>query len=230
MTDSKNFIYKFRVLFLMLISTLTLMANPYILTHDGLIDQRAQDKIFEIGSETKQKLGVNIYVDIKENNGLNVTLPREKRILLMKSIEKNIVKDIKKPYAVLVIAVDQKYANILMSDDLVNIIDRDDILDGYVIPLLASKDKNTLFAKTSAALLNGFAQMADAVADSKNIKLESSIGSAGKVAGTIWKMLMYTLVLTGIILYIVIIMREKKYKNMTKEEFEELKQMDKNGK
>lgn len=227
MTHSKNLIYKLRILFLMLLSTVTLVANPYILTHDGLIDQRAQDKILEIGTEVKLKLGVNIYVDIKENNGLNMSLSREKRIILMKNIEKNMVKNLKTPYAVLTISVDQMYANILMSDELKEIIDRDDILDGYVIPLLASKDKNTLFAKTSAALLNGFAQIADSIANAKNIKLESSIGNEGKVAGTIWKMLMYTLVLTGIILYIVIIMREKKYKNMSKEELAELEKNEK---
>ena len=197
-------------------TTLSLMANPYILTHDGLIDQRAQNKILEIGNEVKAKLGVNIYIDIKENNGLNITLVREKRIKLMKIIERNLVKDLKKPYVVLTISVDQMYANILMSDDLKDIIDRDNILDGYVIPLLASKDKNTLFAKTSASTLNGFAQIADSIAQSKNIELESSIGSEGKVAGTIWKMFMYTMVLTGIILYVVIIMREKKWKKLLK--------------
>jgi len=211
----------------MLTATLTLMANPYILTHDGLIDKRAQDKILQIGTESKLKLGINIYVDIKEDNGLNMSLPREERIKLMKNIEKNMIKNLQKPYAVLTIAVDQMYANILMSDDLKDIIDRDDILDGYVIPLLASKDKNTLFAKTSAALLNGFGQIADSVASSKNIKLESSMGNEGKIAGTMWKMLMYTLVLTGIILYAVIIMREKKYKNMTKEELEEMERNEK---
>ena len=213
----------------MLISILPLTANPYIITHDGLIDQRAQDKIYQIGTESKLKLNVNIYIDIKENNGLNINLERKERIVLMKSIEKDMVKNLKPPYAVLTIAVDQMYANILMSDDLKNIIDRDDILDGYVIPLLASKDKNTLFAKTSAATLNGFAQIADSIAMSKNIKLESSIGSEGKVAGTIWKMLMYTLVLTGIILYAVIIMRERKYKNISKDELEKLAKMEKNG-
>ena len=218
---------KLKILFLTLLSTLTLMANPYILTHDGLIDQRAQDKILQIGNEAKQKLGINIYVDIKENNGINMSLSREERIELMKSIEKDIVKDLKKPYALLTIAIDQMYANILLSNDLKDIIDRDDILDGYVIPLLASKDKNTLFAKTSAALLNGFGQIADSVANSRDIKLESSMGNEGKVAGTIWKMLMYTLVLTGIILYAVIIMREKKYKSMSKEELDELERNEK---
>ena len=114
-----------------------------------------------------------------------------------------------------------------MSDDLKDIINKDEILGGYVIPLLASKDKNTLMAKASAATLNGFAQIADSIAESKNIKLNSSIGHEGKTTGTIWKVFMYTLVITGVLLYIVIIMREKKYKNMTKEEIEK---MEKDGK
>lgn len=210
---------KSKIFLLLTVFITGLFANqhPFILTHDGLIDQRAQDKIFEIGTEVKSKLNVNLYIDIKENNGLNVKLPREERIKLMKKIEQNIVRDLPKPYAVLAISVDQLYASILMSDDLKLIIDRDDVLDSYVIPLLASKDKNTLFAKTSAATLNGFAQMADSIANARDIKLVSSIGNEGKVASTIWKMFMYTIVLTGIILYAIIIMKERKYRKKAKE-------------
>ena len=177
-----------------------------------LIDQRAQVKILEIGNETKSKLNVNLYVDIKENNGINPKEDRTIRMSLMKEKEQELVKNLQKPYAVLTLSIDQLYANILMSDDLKSVIDRDDILDNYVIPLLASKDKNSLFAKTSAATLNGFAQMADSIASSKNIKLDSSIGSEGKTAGTIWKVFMYTLVVVGLFLYVIIILREKKYK------------------
>lgn len=197
---------------LLFITTLGANQNPYILKHDGLIDQRAQTKIFEIGSEVQSKLNVNIYVDVKENNGLDMDLSREERIKLMKDIEKNIVKDLKKPYVVIALAIDQIYANILISDSLKDVVDRDEILDGYVIPLLASKDKNTLFAKTSAAVLNGYAQVADSIANDKDIKLNSSMGSGNKTFSTIWKMFMYTLVLGGIIIYAIIVMREKKFR------------------
>lgn len=186
--------------------------NPFILKHDGLIDKRAQEKIFQIGSEAKSKLNVNIYAFIIENNGIDTKLPIKERKVLMKQYEQMIVKDLKKPYAMLTIIIDQKYANILMSNELKEKMDRGDILDSYVIPLLASKDKNSLFAKTSAAMLNGYAQIADSIASSQNIKLESSIGSEGKTASTVWRVFMYTLVLTGIILYAVIVMRERKYK------------------
>jgi alpha-beta hydrolase superfamily lysophospholipase len=35
----------------------------------------------------------------------------------------------------------------LFSDELKEVLDKNDILNGYVVPLLASKDKNTHFAK-----------------------------------------------------------------------------------
>jgi len=199
-------------LFFLLFITVIAQANqnPYILTHDGLIDIRAQDKILEIGNETKSKLKVNLYVDIKENNGINPKEKRDIRKTLMKQKEQEMVKNLQKPYAVLTISIDQLYTNILMSDDLKDIIDRDDILDNYVIPLLASKDKNSLFAKVSASMLNGYAAIADTLAESKDIKLESSIGNAGKVSGTIWRVFMYTIVVLGLLAYTYAILRKRK--------------------
>jgi len=186
--------------------------NPYVLLHDGLIDQRAQGKIFQIGSEVQSKLGVKLYAFIKEDNGMNPKLPFKERKALMKKYEKMITKDLEGSYAVLALVLDQRHATILMTDDLKEIIDKRDVLDGYVTPVLASKDKNTLFTKTSAAILNGYAQMADSVAEARGVELMSSIGSGNKTFSTIWKMFMYTLVLGGIILYAIIVMKEKKYK------------------
>ena len=203
---------KLLYLLLVFIANVHATTHPYILSHDGLIDARAQDKILEIGNETKAKLNVNLYINIKENNGIDIKEEHNIRREQMKLKEQLLVQNLEKPYAVLSISIDQLYTNILISDDLKEIIDRDDILDNYVIPLLASKDKNSLFAKTSAAVLNGFAQMADSVAESKNIKLDSSIGSEGKTAGTIWRVFMYTLVVAGLLLYILVILRERKYK------------------
>ncbi len=196
----------------------TIMANttPYILLHDGLIDARAQTKINQIGTEVKEKLQTKIFLHIVENNGINMDLSRDERIKKMREYDNQVLsvltKEERDNFALLTLAIDQKYANIIMSDNLKDIIDRADILSGYVIPLLASKDKNTLFAKTSAACLNGYAQIGDSLADNKGIELTSSIGSAGKTAGTIWKMFMYTMVLVGIIAYAMIVMRQKKYK------------------
>ncbi len=187
-------------------------ANVFIIKHDGLIDQRAQGKINEIGTEANTKLNTNIYIYIVENNGINMKKDRESRIKQIRQFDEIIIKKLpnQNNYAILVLSIDQLYANILLSKNLKDIVNKREILDEYVIPLLASKDKNTLFAKTSAAALNGYAQIADSIANSKNIKLDSSIGSGGKTAGTIWKVFMYSLVLFGIIAYAIIVMRQRK--------------------
>jgi hypothetical protein len=197
----------------------------FILNTGGLLDERAFIKINEIGSEVKSKLNMNIYLDVKGNNGINPDLPMREKIKLMKQKEAELVANLVKPYVILTIALDQKYSNILYSQGLKNIIDRDDILDGYVIPLLAAKDKNTLISKVSASVFNGYAQIADSIAKSKDIKLVSSIGSEGKTASSIWKVFMYTMVLIGIISYFFIILKEKKY---TKE-FYRRKELEKNN-
>ena len=201
------------ILFVFLyINMLNAASNSFIIKHDGLIDQRAQNKINEIGLELQQKLHVNAYVYITENNGINPDDPREKRLKQMKKFDKIILSKITTTsnYVVLLISIDQSYANILASDNIKNIIDKDEILDGYVIPLLASKDKNSLFAKTSAAMLNGYAQIADSIANNKDIKLVSSIGSEGKVTSSIWKVFMYSMVVFGIGAYTMIVMKQKK--------------------
>ena len=100
--------------------------------------------------------------------------------------------------------------NLLFSDDLKEVINKDEILDGYVVPLLASKDKNTLFAKVSAASLNGYAAIADIIAEAQNIKLESSIGNSGKVSSTIWRVVMYTLIVLGLLAYTYAILKKRK--------------------
>jgi len=197
--------------FLLLIFSLKLLANQFVLNHSGLVDPRAIVKINQIGNEVKLKLNLNLYLDVKGDNGIDLNLPMKEKIKLMKKKEKELVKNLKKPYIILTMALDQMYVNILYSDEkLASIVNKDEILNDYVIPLLASKDKNSLKSKISAAVLNGYAEIADRVAKYKNIELKSSIGSSGKVAGTIWKIFMYSVVLVGIVLFTVIIMRERK--------------------
>ena len=112
---------------------------------------------------------------------------------------------------VLTFSLDQTHVNLLRSKDLVKALDKDDILDSYVIPLLASKDKNSTLAKVSAAVLNGYDEIAAQIVKSKGLeKLDSALGDSGRTFSAIWRVLMYSLVLFGIIAYTFIILRSKK--------------------
>jgi len=207
------------IFLMMFIFVSTILANPktYIINHSGLMDQRAYTKINSIGAEVESKVNIQIYLDIKGSVKIDTKLPREQRFKLIKKIEQDLLKTVssktKKDFIILTMAIDQHYTNLLYSNDkLKEIVSKDEILNEYVIPLLSSHDKNIIKSKVSAASLNGYAQIADLLADTKGIELESSIGSAGKVVGEIWKVFMYTMFFIGIISYTYVIMREKKAK------------------
>ena len=187
-----------------------LFAQGFIINDDKLIDDRAKEKINQIGDEVKSKLGVNVYVYVKSTLGLDENIKTKEKIDIIKNNESQIISTLEKPYVLLSVYVEETQVSLLFSDELKTIIDKDDILDGYVVPLLASKDKNTLFAKVSASSLNGYAAISDTIAESKNIKLESSIGSGGKVSSTIWRVLMYTIVILALFAYTYAVLIKRK--------------------
>ncbi|MBP7748734.1 MAG: hypothetical protein KA070_01160 [Aliarcobacter sp.] len=205
-----NFLKVGVIFSLLLFLCSNLSAQQYILNDDKLIDDRAKEKINQIGDEVKSKLGVNIYIYAKSNLGLEENIKTKDKIDFIRNNESQIISTLEKPYVLLSIAVEETHVNLLFSDDFKSVLDKDDILDGYVVPLLASKDKNTLFAKVSAATLNGYAAIADIIAESKQIKLESSIGNAGKISSTIWRVVMYTLVVLGLLAYTYAVLKRRK--------------------
>jgi len=185
-------------------------AQTFILNDDSLIDNRVKEKITKMGSEVKSKLGVNIYVYAKSSLDLSKNIKTKEKIEAVKLHETELLKTLKNPYVILTIYLEENMVNLSFSDSLKEVIDKDDILNGYVVPLLASKDKNTLYAKVSAATLNGYAEIADSLANAQNIKLENSIESQGKVAGTIWRVFMYFLIISGILAYTYAVLRKRK--------------------
>ena len=202
---------KVKIIFLLLLSfPYSIFASEFILSSGGIIDIRAINKINDIGKETKEKLGVNIYLYVKKKLGLKTNISIQNKLKYIKQYEDKILKNLTKPYVLLTMSINDIHVNLYTSTSLKNIINKDDILDDYVVPLLASKDKNTVFSKTSAAVLNGYAAIADSIAEANDIELTSSIGSSSKVASTIWRVFIYTLVVFGLLVYIYAMLRRKK--------------------
>ena len=198
------------ILSLLFLFCQNLTAQTLILNDDKLIDDRAKEKINQIGAETKSKLGVNIYIYTKSTLGLDENIKTKDKLEVIKNHENQLLTILEKPYVLLSVFVEETHVNLLYSDEFKDVLNKDDILDGYVVPLLASKDKNTLFAKVSAATLNGYAAVADTIAESKNVKLESSIGNAGKISSTIWRVVMYTMIVVGLLAYTYAVLRKRK--------------------
>ncbi|MBU1667640.1 hypothetical protein KKC13_04420 [bacterium] len=220
----KSFLNKIGVLFALLL-TLTALTTAdtnasvpkkinidsrFILEGKKNIDPRAIEKIDAMGRELFLKTGVSVYIYATERYQ-NIAFDNTKsKMEFIKSFEENITKDLKEPFALLSVSVEDTHINIRHSDDLKGAIDRDNILDNNIIPVLASKDKNSVYAKMSAALLNGYAAITDSVAESKGVVLESSIGSGGTTFSAIWRVFMYFIIVTGLLAYTYAVLKSRK--------------------
>src|SRR5574344_448505 len=195
--------FKVGVIFSLLLFLFTnSFATNFIINDDNLIDSRAKTKI--------DKLGVNVYVHVKGTLGLDSKMPTKEKIEYIKTYESNILRDLESPYVILTVALEETHVNLYFSESLKDIIDKNSIVKDYVVPLLASKDKNTLPSKISAAALNGYSGIADSLANSKNIVLEKNIGNEGKVSSTIWRVFVYFLVISGLLAYTYAVLKKRK--------------------
>lgn len=220
----KSFFNKTGVLFALLLTlTVSITADTnmsvpkkinidsrYILEGEKNLDPRAIEKIDAMGSELFVKTGVSVYIYATERYQ-NIKFDNIKsKMAFIKSFEEDIIKDLKNPFVLLSVSVEDTHINIRSSDELTKVIDRDDILDNNIIPVLASKDKNSVYAKMSAALLNGYAAITDSVAESKGLVLESSIGSGGTTFSAIWRVFMYFIIVTGLLAYTYAVLKSRK--------------------
>ncbi|MBW6488474.1 3-dehydroquinate dehydratase [Sulfurimonas sp.] len=74
---------------------------------------------------------------------------------------------------------------------------------GTIIPLLAQKAKEgEVLGKYSGSMFNGYADIAEQIADSKGIVLENAVGNANQNSILLVKVLFYGFILYGIFLYI----------------------------
>lgn len=165
----------------------------FILKNDDILPQKTVNKIEEMGKELYEKTGVSVYLAaVKSLNDKNIL-----------EFEKNLSKNLKKPFILLTISINDKKIDIINSPELDNKFDKAQVLSpwpwsGSILPLLTTRSKNPK-ATIEAALLNGYADIVEQVANSYNVTLKSAIGSQNKVVFDILKILFY-----GIIILIIV--------------------------
>jgi len=137
--------------------------------NQNVVKQSSLDKITEISNELYLKTGVSIVAHFVQN--------AEGGIL---AYENNVSSKLNSPYVLIVLSAKDQKVDIVVSTDMQKVVNKNEILNTFIIPILAAEDKNSIDTKYSAALLNGIAEIADEIADSKKIKLNSSIGSESR--------------------------------------------------
>ncbi|MDR0762420.1 MAG: TPM domain-containing protein [Campylobacteraceae bacterium] len=148
--------------------------ESYIFNDDKIIGDKAVIKINEMGEELYRKSNISVYAFVSLSVGDESVNKTE--------YWSNFTKELKQPYVLLVMLTSDKVVDILYSPELEGKFDKAKILSPYpmtgsILPLLVLKKDYDNF---TAAILNGFADLAEQIAESYNIVLESAIGSSNR--------------------------------------------------
>jgi len=221
----KSFIKNVGVLFALLLTlTLTSLADnnisvpkinnidsKFILHGQDIIDPRTIEKIDIMGNELFLKTGVSLYIYASHHYSKEVNGDMKSKIAFIKGFESNITKNLKSPYGLLTLSFDDQHVNILWSSELNGMIDKSSVLNDSVIPLLSSPaDKNSLEAKVSVSLLNGYSTLVDSIAEAKGVKIDSAIHGNGQLVAKVWKIFMYIVLFGGLLTYLYALWKEKR--------------------
>lgn len=207
-----------RALILILLFTTSLTAQ-YLYKDEVVFNQAFKAEIEKLGLELYEKTGISLrLVMLKE-------LPDKMNIV---NYEKEIMADFTEPTILLTFSEMNSKVDILANEAslyeyfnkkqvlspvsspvqafviaLVNMDFSDMSSGGTILPLLAQKaKKGEVLGKYSGSMFNGYADIAEQIAKSKNVVLENAVGSANQTSILIVKVLFYGFIVYGIVLYI----------------------------
>ncbi len=173
--------------------------SDFIYEGDKLINDKTIEKMKEIGDELYKKTGVTIALVTKKH------LTKDEFI----KIKDRYLKELKAPYVLWIFSKtyedreDFGINQMFNSPDLEGKFDKDSLFSpftGTFTKLIVIKKSKT--DPTSAAFLNGYADLTDMIANSYGITLKSSIGHESHTFMNILRVLFYLLLLYFTWLYL----------------------------
>ena len=186
---------KFILIFIFLLSQSLALGANFVINNDEILSQKVSLKLNEIGSELYTKSGINLVVGVYKDGELE-TLFKEQNLSL--------------PYAFLLLIKDKKKVEIFADSNTSKLFNKEQILSvnpesGTIIPILVSKNGKDVY---NAAILNGYADIAEQIASSLNFQLESSVGNSNKTTLNFLRFFIY-----GLVAFFIIVVFYKKVKN-----------------
>ncbi|SFV67777.1 membrane protein [hydrothermal vent metagenome] len=167
---------KAKVRFSLLALLLPLLLNASHILKNDLLNPQASKLIENMGNELAEKTDIHGYV-IATNENFPVKF---NLVTYSKKYEDNM----SKPYVVLIFAANARLteksthrgriALIPSSTEVGKLYDKGDVIDA-TIDVVASKDKNTKEDKFNVGIVQGFSELADQIANAKNVKMTTTI-------------------------------------------------------
>jgi len=208
---------------ILIFSTSLLQSYEYLYKDEVIFNPAFNKEVNKLGSELYEKTGISLKLIMLRE------LPRDKSIV---EYEKELMQSFSEPTILLTFSeLDMRVDILANPTSLYKYFDKEQVLSpisspvqafvvallnldfsdmgsgGTILPLLAQKSKDgQQKGKYSGSMFNGYADIAEQVAKSKNIVLENAVGSANQTSIFIVKVLFY-----GVILYAIIMYIRKKY-------------------
>jgi len=168
--------FKAQVRFALLALLLPLLLNATHILKDDLLKPEAAKLIDTMADELLSKSGISGYVIATNENFPE----RYNLVAYSKKYEANI----SKPYVLLIFAPNAvitakskttgRVAIIPSSKNVSSLYDKSDVQDA-TIDVVAAKDKNSLEDKYNIGIVQGFSELADQIAKSRNVELTTTI-------------------------------------------------------
>jgi len=168
--------FKVQVRFALLALLLPLLLNATHILKDDILKPEASKLIEDMATELVSKTGINGYVVATNEN-----FPEKFNLV---EYSKKYEANVSKPYVMLIFAPNAvitakaettgRVALITSSKALVKLYDKSDVMDA-TIDVIAAKDKNTKEDKFNIGVVQGFSELADQIAASKNVELTTTI-------------------------------------------------------
>lgn len=183
---------KFALIFIILLWQNFAWGANFVINDDEILSQKVSQKLNEIGSELYRKSGINLVVGVYKDGELEALFKEQ---------------NLSSPFAFLALIRDKKKVEIFSDSKTSELFNKEQILSpnpesGTIIPILVSKNGKDIY---NAAILNGYADIAEQIAGSLNLSLESGIGSSNKTTLNFLRIFIYALI--G--LFVVIIFYKK---------------------
>ena len=186
---------KFILIFIFLLSQSLALGTNFVINNDEILSQKVSVKLNEIGSELYAKSDINLVVGVYKDGELEALFKEQ---------------NLSSPYAFLLLIKDKKKVEIFADTNTSKLFNKEQILSvnpesGTIIPILVSKNGKDIY---NAAILNGYADIAEQIASSLNFQLESSVGNSNKTTLNFLRFFIY-----GLVAFFIIVIFYKKVKN-----------------
>lgn len=172
-----------------------LFSQSYVLQNQGnILSPKSIGFIEQLSQELFEKTGVALYVAVADNlEGSGDA--KEVR----KEWKQNLLQSLSSPYGVIFLVKSHKKIDIVLQPQIKS-IDANEIITEYMVPILM-QEKGLPNPKVSASILNGYAQLADEIAEHYHQSLQNNLivdksGSRNLVRYSIYLMLgiMFTII------------------------------------